>query len=157
MDIDEMQQKLVTMESIEEIKNLTYKYVNLVNCCQVKEMLDIYVDDAVAICGDLGPYHGKAEIAQLFKKVVPSIPLSKPRDAHFIVQPIITVKGDNAEGTWLMYILIPDPATGYAQRWVQNKLDIEYIRVGGKWKFKKLHLIPGWPLLPVVQPGVSVK
>jgi ketosteroid isomerase-like protein len=151
MDLDELKQKLATMESREEIMNLTYEYMNLVNACQVKEMLDIYANNATAICGDLGPYHGKAEIAGLFKKVIPSVPLSKPRDAHFLAQPVISVKGDKAEGHWLMYILIPDPATGYAHRWVQNKLDIEYIKISGKWKFQKLHLIPNWPLLPVVK------
>jgi hypothetical protein len=50
------------------------------------------------------------------------------------VQPDITVVGDRARGTWLIYMLFSRPTI----QWVQGKNECEYRKVNGKWKISRL-------------------
>jgi hypothetical protein len=67
------------------------------------------------------------------------------RDAHFAVEPVIEVDGDKAQGHWLVYILISDPETGAASRWIGGRHDCEYLKVNGEWKFSSLTFTNPWP------------
>ena len=50
------------------------------------------------------------------------------------IEPDITVDGDTAEGTWLVYMLFSKPTI----QWVQGVNECQYRKEGGKWKISKL-------------------
>ena len=48
--------------------------------------------------------------------------------------PDITVDGDQARGTWLVYMLFSKPAV----EWVQGRNEAEYVKIDGKWLIKSM-------------------
>lgn len=151
MKLEEMEERLRTLTDIEDIRNMHYEYVFWLNNQQWDEMADCFVEDATA---DIhGLRKGKAEIARLFKEVIPRLNAGKGRDAHFAVQPVISVQGNRAKGHWLIYILISDPVTGNAQRWIPGRYDCEYVKKDGKWKFSLLKYTSPWPVQSESKPG----
>jgi ketosteroid isomerase-like protein len=152
MESEELEKRLRAIEDIEEIKNLHHEYIFWVNNCQVDEILQLFTEDGTADFGELGIFRGKTEITKIFRRVIPQVPLKKPRDGHFVTQPVLSVDGDKAKGHWLLYIMIADPETGQALRWIQGRQNMEYVKENGKWRFKSLQFIHTWPTLPVVKP-----
>lgn len=152
MTLEELEKKLRILEDIEAIKNLHHEYIFQLNNRQWDEIIDGFVEDATTNIGHHGLRKGKAEITKLFKEVISKINVGKVRDAHFAVQPVISVEGDKAKGHWLMYIMIADPTTGNASRFTQGRHDCEYVKVDGKWKFKSVKYTRPWPIEPESMP-----
>ena len=55
-------------------------------------------------------------------------------DGHMAIEPDITVDGNTAKGTWLIYILFSKPEI----QWVLGKNECEYRKENGTWKISKL-------------------
>lgn len=138
------------MEDIEAIRDLHYEYIFMLNNRQWDDIIDCFAEDATANIGNHGLRKGKAEITRLFKERISKINAGNDRDAHFVVQPVISVDGDRAKGHWLMYIFINDPAVGV--RYVQGRHDCEYVKVDGKWKFQVVKYTRPWPVTPDSMP-----
>jgi hypothetical protein len=64
-------------------------------------MLDCFTEEAVTDLWDHGLYKGKKEIEAQFKGDLANI--VKPTEGHLIGQPIINVRGNKADGQWIMY------------------------------------------------------
>jgi len=152
MTLEELQKKLTTLEDIEAIRKLHHEYLFQLNNRQWDDIIDSFVEDATVNIGHHGPHKGKAEIATLFKEKISKMNVGKWRDAHFAIDPVISIVGDKAEGHWLMYIMIADPDTGNALRWTQGRHDCEYVKVDGKWKFKSFKYTRPWPIEPESMP-----
>ena len=144
MTIEELEARLRTLEDTEAIKGFHRQYVFYLNNCQWDDMAECFTEDASANIH--GAYSGKEEIRKLFAEHISKLNSSgKARDAHFAVEPVIRVDGDRAKGHWLIYILISDPVTGCASRWIPGRYDCEYSRVKGDWKFSSLTYTSPWP------------
>ena len=55
-------------------------------------------------------------------------------EVHFIGQPIIDVRGERADGQWIMYIFIPK----FDRAFLQGKDSDDLVRVNGEWKLSRL-------------------
>jgi ketosteroid isomerase-like protein len=159
MDMSELEARLKTLEEdvratrdLEAIKQLQYRYINGLAFADWDAMLDCFADDAVFDVGlpDHPPYRGLDEIKRRFVDVI-----SKGHhgtDGVFLVHPIITVCGDTAKGTWLLYWMVSYQATGQALFWMQSTYDMEYVRTDQGWRFSVLRfdnrlrppMGPGW-------------
>ncbi len=152
MTLEEIEKKLKILEDLEEIRTLHHEYIFRLNNRQWDEIIDSFVEDGTANIAHHGLHKGKAEITTLFKERISKMNTGKWRDAHFVVAPVISLEGDKAKAHWLMYVMIADPTTGNALRWMQGRHDCEYIKVNGKWKFKSVKYTRPWPIEPESMP-----
>jgi ketosteroid isomerase-like protein len=133
-----LEQKVQMLLDIEEIRQLHHNYTYWLCNKQFKEMLDCFVDDAVAdISGNI--FRGKAAISGFFTNVVGQH--LKATDGHIAAQPVITVKGDTAHGAWLLFLTYAEPAMHYAQ----GRQEVDYVKVNGHWKIQFMKFIRPWP------------
>lgn len=145
MATNDLAKRIQIIEDIEEIKNLTHRYLFWINERKMDEVLTCFADNASVEVMPMPVCKGRTEFTKLFKESVAKSNAGKDRDKHYAVMPVITVDGDKAKGEWLIYILINDPVTGNASRWIQGKYENEYVKVAGAWKFSVLKWIRGWP------------
>jgi hypothetical protein len=143
MSLEEMSKRFQALEDTEAIRRLHNEYIFYLNNDQWQEMSDCFSDNATANIHEFR--QGKKEILKYFTEVIAKLNAGKGRDAHFAVQPVINVEGDRAKGHWLIYILIADPVTGNALRWIPGRYDCEYIKEDGNWKFSSLNYTSPWP------------
>ena len=148
MTPEEMEKKLTYLEDLEAIRYLHHEYMFRLNNRQWDDIIDSFVEDGSANIGHHGLHQGKAEVTTLFKEKIGKINPSGLRDAHFAIDPVITIEGDKAEGHWLMYIMIASAGTGNAPVWTQGRHDCEYVKVNGEWKFKSVKYTRPWPIQP---------
>ena len=144
MTMAELEARLRIIEDLEAIKSFHRQYIFFLNNSQWNDIVECFTNDASANIH--GAYKGKEEIRKLFTEKISKLNSSgKVRDAHFAVEPVIQVDGDRAQGHWLIYILISDPVTGAASRWIGGRHDCEYSKVNGEWKFSSLIFTNPWP------------
>ena len=147
MKFEEMEKRLRILEDIEEIKKLQSFYINYLTTADWDNLVDCFTDDAVI---DIKKEtRGKKELTKLFKEVISKNHVGL--EGNFLVQPIISVEGDKAKGSWLLYIQFAQPrklagkideisySDDKAPDWMQGFYEMEYTRVGGKWKISFLH------------------
>ncbi len=145
MKLEDLKKKVQALEDLEEIKTLHREYMFWVNNRQWDDVVNCFTEDASALLPKHGLFKGKPEITHLYKDLVEKSNAGQGRDAHCVLQPVITVNGNSATGYWLMYIIISDPATGKLAMLVRGRHDVEYARVDGKWKIKSLIYTRPWP------------
>jgi len=141
MTLEEMEKRLKVLEDIEAIKNMQNDYIYGLASQQWDDMLDCFADDAVADIWTHGPRRGKKAIRELFQGFEGKI---LPTHGHLVAQPVIKVDGDTAEGYWILYLFIDEPATQY----FQGKYECKYVREKDGWKFSHLKYIRPWPPVP---------
>jgi hypothetical protein len=145
MNLEELEKKITVLEDTEAIKKLHVNYVNCLTQANYNDILDYFWDDATV---DLhaGFVKGKEKILSLFQNDISKTHIGK--EGPFSVHPIITVDGDNAKGSWLMYIQFASPrklnpkppifVTDDAPDWLQGFYDMEYKKRNGVWKISYL-------------------
>jgi len=138
-EIEALSKRVEVLEDAEEIKRLHREYVY--SLCEKKwdNMLECFVEDAEAeIMGER--FKGKKEIEAFFKNVLEErISL---KDGHIVCQPVIAVRGEEASGHWILYLFFSEPSW----RWMQGRQECEYVKVGGRWKIKKMRFFAPWPM-----------
>lgn len=145
MTLEELGKRLRTLEDIEEIKQLQERYVNCLITTEWDELIDCFADNGVV---DLhsGFAKGKEAIAKLFKEKISITHVGL--EGCYVVHPIISVDGDRAKGSWLLYTQFSQPhkiqiksattAEADAPDWIQGYYEMEYIRENGKWEISLL-------------------
>ncbi len=145
MTEEEFEKKLAALEAIEEIKQLQARYVNALLTPDWDKLIDCFAEDATLDI-HAGYVQGKAAISRIFKEDVSKNHIGQ--EGAFVVHPIISVDGDSAKASWLLYIqfaqprkLVPRPNLGSgedAPDWRQGFYDCEYKTENGKWKISML-------------------
>ena len=154
MDLEEIEKRLRVLEDIEEIKQIQIRYVNGLTITDWDDLVDCFSENAFV---DLSEgYRGKEEIAEFFKGEITWTHIGK--EGNYLVHPVISVDGDKATGSWLLYTLFSQPHTLQtgsmpvaedAPDWMHGFYDMEYVRENGKWKISMLkwrkRLVSPWP------------
>jgi hypothetical protein len=145
MTLKELEKRIQTLEDVEEIKKLQSHYVNCLVTTRWDDLIDCFTDDAVTDTHS-GIAKGKAQISKVFKGPIAVNHIGQEGD--FVVHPIITVEGDKAKGSWLLYMQFAQPrklkskmaicSTDDAPDWEQGFYETEYKKVDGKWKISYL-------------------
>ena len=145
MTLEEIEKRLRTLEDIEEIRKLQARYVNCLSTVQWDELVDCFAEDAVV---DLhtGTPVGKEEIEQFFKEKIAVTHIGM--EGNFVVHPVISVDGDRAAASWLLFTYFSMPhkiqiapaltAEEDAPEWMSGFYEMEYIRENGVWKISLL-------------------
>jgi ketosteroid isomerase-like protein len=134
MLLEELARRVQAIEDLEDIKRLHQRYINLMDNLQYKEVLDLFTEDATAEVRNSGVKRGKKEMEDIYLKMLAGKRGSVRYEGHLAIQPDITVDGDTARGTWLIYMLFSKPTV----QWVQGKNECEYRKENGQWKISKL-------------------
>ena len=132
MDMKDLEKRIQALEDLEAVKKLHQKYIDLMDNLRYPEVLDLFVDDATLEIRNYGALKGKeglteVYINQLGRRTVRS-------EGHLAIEPDITVDGDTARGTWLVYMLFSKPSV----EWVRGRNEAEYVKVDGKWRIKSM-------------------
>jgi hypothetical protein len=134
VSVEELAKRVQALEDVEEIKKLHQRYIDLMDHLRYEEVLDLFTEDATSEVRNLGVKKGRKEMAEIYLGVLARNRGSERFDAHMAIEPDITVDGNTAKGTWLIYILFSKPEI----QWVQGKNECEYRKENGIWKISKL-------------------
>jgi hypothetical protein len=134
MNLEELEQRVIAIEDLENIKKLHQNYINLMDHLKYREVLDVFTEDASVEVRNSGIKHGKKAIEDIYLGILAKIRGNNRTEAHFAVEPDITVNGNTANGTWLIYMLFSKPTI----QWVQGVNQCEYRKEKGEWKISKL-------------------
>ena len=139
MTQQKLEARIKRLEDIEEIKQLMWGYTYSLDYGDLDRVVDCFVDDAVievAMRGGAeegqaaleGRYEGVETIRRFYSLVL------SPKDrfvvAHLILNPVVTVKGDTAEGVF--YLL--EPTAIKRAMWGQGRYDMKFRKVDGEWR-----------------------
>jgi ketosteroid isomerase-like protein len=97
-----------------------------------RDVVELFTEDASVVVRDSPVFQGKKGITDIYINMLGR--RTERSEAHFVIEPDITIEGDTAKGTWLVYMLFSRPAVD----WVQGRNDAEYKKVDGKWKIKSM-------------------
>ena len=138
MNLEDIAQRVQTLEDVEAIKKLKARYCAGADERDEDKFVGCFTEDAVWDGGNFGHYEGKAAIREFFG----TIPQVLSFAIHYVMNPRIEVNGDKATGYW--YLL--EPCTmlegGEQAVWGVAKYEEEYVRVDGEWKIRNLILAP---------------
>jgi ketosteroid isomerase-like protein len=134
MSLEELEKRVKAIEDLEEIKKLHQNYINLMDNLQYEKVLDLFTEDGTAEVRNSGVKKGRKELAEIYLGVLAKKRGTSRYDGHMAIEPDITVSGNIAKGTWLIYMLFSKPTI----QWVQGKNECEYRKENGKWKISKL-------------------
>jgi uncharacterized protein (TIGR02246 family) len=135
-----VEERLVRLEAIEEIKALKARYCALCDANYDPDGLAaLFLPDGVWDGGPFGRHEGREAIRGFFKGISGSIVFA----AHLVLNPIIDVQSiDTATGKWRL--IMPCTAAGDdgapQARWLLSAYDEVYARHDGAWLFRSLHL-----------------
>lgn len=130
--VAELSDRLRLVEDENEIKRLQRRYVNALMTQQWDDAVDCFAQDALIDVHLHEPIGGRAAIEHWFKEVLSQTHAGKEGD--IVIHPIITLDGDQAKGSWLLYMMYFYPRTGQSLFWVQGFYDMDYVREDGRWK-----------------------
>jgi hypothetical protein len=145
MKIEELEKRVKVLEDIEEIKKLHYRYINGLTTSNIEEILPCFSQNG-RVDIHAGMAKNPAERKQIFEKLLSEHHIGK--EGNFMVHPVISVNGDKATGSWLLYLQFAQPrkmnprptifTTDDAPDWMQGFYDVEYVRENGEWKISRL-------------------
>jgi hypothetical protein len=108
------------------------------------EVLDLFADDGTLEIGPSGVYVGKDSIRRYLLSLSGGAqgPLAGVLNQHFQLQPIITVADDgmSANARWRLFLMTGTSGSGSGGNWGEGVYENEYVKEGGVWKIRKLHL-----------------
>jgi ketosteroid isomerase-like protein len=133
MSLEELEKRIQAIEDLENIKKLHQHYIDLMDNLQYKEVLNLFTEDATVEVRNLGVKRGRKEISEVYIGILAKNRGTSRSEGHMAVEPDITVDGNTAKGTWLIYML-SQPTI----QWIQGRNECEYRKEDGKWKISKL-------------------
>jgi ketosteroid isomerase-like protein len=131
-----IEDRLRALEDIEEIRNLKARYAAACDDnYNADAIAELFAEDAVWDAGALGHAEGRVAIRKFFSRSAEFFPFA----VHNVMNPIIEVDGDRATGQW--YMLQPATlAKGNQAVWLAAVYHDEYVRIDGRWMFKRLRV-----------------
>jgi ketosteroid isomerase-like protein len=100
MNLEALDRRIRRLEDLEAIKQLKARYAAYCDAHYDADALaDLFTADAIWDGGILGYNEGRAAIRQFFRGSSQRISFA----LHHIVNPIIEVDGDTAQGTWYLW------------------------------------------------------
>ena len=137
MDTKNLEERILRLESLEEIRKLKSLYCaycddsyNPVN------LASLFTDDAVWEASHRGRMEGKKAIHDFFKNISGKITFA----AHLVMNEIIEVDGNMASGQWRMMMASVERFEGVDLAvWGLGNYDQDYVRnpSNGKWLIKR--------------------
>ncbi|MDJ1134749.1 nuclear transport factor 2 family protein [Streptomyces iconiensis] len=132
-----LEERILRLEDIEAIRDLTARYADAINkgwngkTVDADAIPDIFAADARWEGFDGEVTHGADAIAAVLPKATSVVQLSM----HTFLNPVITVDGDTATGDWLMWVgsvMADNPRSVYMSA------DMTYTRTDKGWRIQSV-------------------
>ncbi len=129
--MEALEARIQTLEDIEAIKQLQYRYKNAFMQAKWDEVIDCFSEDATL---DIKPDgtnvgRGMAEVKRQFGNMAKA---HVGAETDIVYHPVITVNGNKAKGTWFVTDTMHIKDQG--QQSIYGIYTMEYVKVNGKWK-----------------------
>jgi hypothetical protein len=134
MSLEDLEKRVQALEDLEAIKKLHQTYIDLMDDLEYEKVLDLFTEDGTAEVRNFGLKRGRKELRETYIEGLARHRGTNRDEGHMAIEPDITVEGDTARGTWLIYMLFSRPTI----EWVQGKNECEYRKENGKWKIRSL-------------------
>jgi len=134
-DLNSQIAELTSIENIKKLKAIYCGYCD--NNYDPEGLASLFVEDGV---WDGGPEFGRHVGTQAIKKFFTSASGSIVFAAHLVMNPIINVDGDKANGKWrLIMPCTVNNEQGIAEsKWLLSAYTEEYQRLDSQWLFRSL-------------------
>lgn len=140
---NDLPSRIDRLESLEALRTLKAQYAVLADRCllapsaeNARALADLFTDDATTDYGFFGKFVGKDALVRAFAEVLPA---GSRWAAHHVLNPILSVDGDTAEGTWSFVAhSVPREPKDAARLMYFGSYEEKYRRVGGAWKIASL-------------------
>ena len=133
-----LEQQVARLTAIEDIKQMKALYCHYCDNDYDPEGIGaLFVEDGIWDGADFGRYVGRAAIKEFFSGISGDIIFA----GHLVLNPIITVDVDTANGKW--WLIMPCTTNLESKkeaRWLAAEYDDDYVKIDGKWLFKHLRL-----------------
>ena len=134
------EEKVERLNAIEDIKQLKARYCQLCDAGYDPDgIAAMFVENGVWDGGEqFGCHVGREAIHGFFSGVSSDIVFA----AHLVLNPIIAVDGDAANGKWWLIMPCTTELGGGPKeaRWLLAEYDDDYVRVDGTWYYKHLRI-----------------
>jgi hypothetical protein len=134
LSLEDLEKRVQALEDVEEVKKLHQKYMDLMDHLKYEEVLDLFTEDGSCQVRNNPVKTGRKEMSEVYLGVLAKKRGNNRKEGHMAVEPNITVKGNTAQGTWLVYMLFSVPTV----EWVQGVNEGEYRKENGGWKISKM-------------------
>ncbi|MDP6843140.1 MAG: nuclear transport factor 2 family protein [Rhodospirillales bacterium] len=133
-----LEQQVARLTAIEDIKQMKARYCGYADAGYDPEGLaSLFVEDGIWDGGEFGRYVGAEAIKEFFGGISSDIIFA----GHLVMNPIITVNGDSANGKWWLIMPSTTNIDGKKEaRWLAAEYDDDYVKVGGCWLHRHLKL-----------------
>lgn len=136
MDMEELTRRITRLEDLEAIKQLKARYCEICDDNHNPELItSVFTEDGIWEGRGIGKAEGHAAIRELFKGFQKMMTFTQ----HMVMNPIIEVDGDRAEGRWYFF----GPFTfveGNQAKWQAARYREDYAKVNGEWKIRHLRV-----------------
>ena len=147
-----LEQRIKRLEDIEAVKDVTARYADAVNkgwngkTIDLAAIASVFAADARYEIRDMGIATAGVDA------IIASLPRSTSMvefSMHAFLSPVITLDGDTASGSWLMWIA---SVIDNAPRAVYMSADMTYTRTDQGWRIQTVDIHYGLRLPPDEQP-----
>ena len=131
--LDNLENRIMDLEAADEIRNLKATYAAACDDNYNPDAIAaLFVEDAVWESDGLGNFEGREAIREFFRGISSYFTFA----LHYGLNPKIEVVGDTARARW--YLFMPCTVSdGGRALWRAGIDDEEYVRVDGRWMFKR--------------------
>ena len=134
--INALEAKVQELQDRNEIQELRYRYHIAVNEKKPEMIPELFAETGEIDFAHLGKAQGKAKVAEFYRQALSDL---VPFVKQFIHNHVITITGNTGSG---ISYLEAKPIFNGESFLVAAKFDDEYIKENGKWKFRKMALVP---------------
>lgn len=133
-----LEQQVARLTAIEDIKQMKALYCHYCdNGYDPDGIAGLFTEDGIWDGADFGRYEGREAIREFFRGISSDIVFA----GHLVLNPIITVDGDSANGKWWLIMPCTTNMEGKKEaRWLAAEYDDDYVKVDGRWLNKHLKL-----------------
>ena len=131
--LEKLESRVRDLEAADEIRNLKATYAAACDDNYNPDAIAaLFVEDAVWESDGLGNFEGREAIREFFRGISSYFTFA----LHYGLNPKIEVAGDTARARW--YLFMPCTVSdGGRALWRAGIDDEEYVRVDGRWMFKR--------------------
>ncbi len=144
-----LEEKVRTLEDIEEIKKLQRAYGYYLEHWMAEDLIDLFAEGpGTELLVAAGHYKSKESIGDFFHHGRKGIEMKYSENPEFLHQVMqlsgvvnIDPDGLTAKGRWYGFgaNAFPQPGGGVNPGWMNGVYENEYVKQDGKWKIKKIH------------------
>jgi hypothetical protein len=136
MTLDDLAKRITQLEDLEAIKQLKARYCSICDADHDPERItSVFSENAIWEGRGIGRAEGHAAIRDLFRGFQKAISYSQ----HMVVNPIIEVNGDRANGVWYFFGLFTF-RDGNQAKWQAARYHEDYVKANGEWKIAHLRV-----------------